>query len=151
MRGGDDLNTEKFQEQLKQKGCKLTLQRRSVLNVLMEHCDEHLSTEEIYSLVKKNYPDIGLATVYRTMQLFEEMGIIDRLNFDDGCSRFELSSNKQSHHHHHLICEKCNKVFEVENDLLEELESEIEQKYDFQIQNHNVIFYGYCKSCRNKK
>lgn len=139
-----------FKEKLKEKGCKLTLQRRSVLDVLIEHCDEHLSTEEIYEKVKKKYPEIGLATVYRTVQLFEEMGIIDRLNFDDGCSRFELASEDTVHHHHHLICEKCNKVFEVENDLLAEIESEIERKYQFAIRDHNVMFYGTCKDCMKK-
>ena len=144
------MNTAIFKERLKAQGCKLTLQRRSVLDVLIENCDEHLSTEEIYERVKKNYPEIGLATVYRTVQLFEDMGIIDRLNFDDGCSRFELTSNDTVHHHHHLICEICNKVFEVENDLLEEIESEIENKYHFKIHDHNLMFYGHCKECMKK-
>lgn len=126
------------------------MQRRSVLDVLIKHCNEHLSTEEIYDFVKENYPEIGLATVYRTVQLFEEMGIVDRLNFDDGCSRFELSSEDTVHHHHHLICESCNKVFEVENDLLEEIEKEIERKYKFKIHDHNVMFYGVCKDCEQK-
>lgn len=145
------MNATIFKEKLKEKGCKLTLQRRSVLDVLIEHCDEHLSTEEIYSRVKEKFPEIGLATVYRTVQLFEEMGIVDRLNFDDGCSRFELASENTVHHHHHLICESCGKVFEVENDLLEEIESEIERKYQFQIHDHNVMFYGKCRECLNKE
>lgn len=145
------MNAAQFKEKLKQKGCKLTLQRRSVLDVLIKHCNEHLSTEEIYDFVKENYPEIGLATVYRTVQLFEEMGIVDRLNFDDGCSRFELSSEDTVHHHHHLICESCNKVFEVENDLLEEIEKEIERKYKFKIHDHNVMFYGVCKACEQKE
>ena len=144
------MNAAQFKERLKEKGCKLTLQRRSVLDVLIKHCNEHLSTEEIYDKVKENYPEIGLATVYRTVQLFEEMGIVDRLNFDDGCSRFELSSEDTVHHHHHLICESCNRVFEVENDLLDEIEKEIERKYKFKIHDHNVMFYGVCKDCEKK-
>ncbi len=144
------MNITVFKERLRAQGCKLTTQRRSVLDVLIEHCDEHLSTEEIYAKVKKNYPEIGLATVYRTVQLFEDMGIIDRLNFDDGCSRFELTSGDAEHHHHHLICEGCNKVFEVENDLLEEIESEVEKKYNFKIHDHNLMFYGHCEECMKK-
>ncbi len=141
-----------FKERLKEKGCKLTLQRRSVLDVLIKHVGQHLSTEELYGKVKEDYPEIGLATVYRTLQLFEEMHIVDRLNFDDGCSRFELASDDKVHHHHHLICETCNKVFEVENDLLEEIESEIERKYHFMIHDHHLMFYGQCKDCvKNKK
>lgn len=145
------MNAADFKERLKEKGCKLTMQRRSVLDVLLEHSNEHLSTEEIYDKVKENFPEIGLATVYRTVQLFEEMGIVDRLNFDDGCSRFELASEDTVHHHHHLICEDCNKVFEVENDLLDEIEKEIESKYNFKIHDHNVMFYGLCKDCSTKK
>lgn len=145
------MNAAIFKERLKEKGCKLTLQRRSVLDVLIEHCNEHLSTEEIYGRVKEKYPEIGLATVYRTVQLFEDMGIIDRLNFDDGCSRFELASEDTVHHHHHLICETCNKVYEVENDLLDEIEKEIESKYHFRIHDHNVMFYGKCKECISKE
>ena len=141
------MDAANFKERLKEKGCKLTMQRRSVLDVLLEHHNDHLSTEEIYDKVKMNFPEIGLATVYRTVQLFEEMGIVDRLNFDDGCSRFELASDDTVHHHHHLICEECNRVFEVENDLLDEIEKEIESKYEFKIHDHNVMFYGICKDC----
>lgn len=145
------MDATSFKEKLKEKGCKLTLQRRSVLDVLIEHNDEHLSTEEIYGEVKKKYPEIGLATVYRTVQLFEEMGIVDRLNFDDGCSRFELASEDSVHHHHHLICETCNRVYEVENDLLSEIEAEIERVYQFKIHDHNLMFYGKCKNCVDKE
>lgn len=140
-----------FKERLKEKGCKLTTQRRAVLDTMIDNQSNHLSTEEIYAFVKQKYPEIGLATVYRTVLLFEEMGIVDRLNFDDGCSRFELSSQNEKHHHHHLMCEKCNRVFEVENDLLSEIESHIENKYHFKVNNHNVMFYGYCEECNKKQ
>ncbi|WP_341877415.1 Fur family transcriptional regulator [Defluviitalea saccharophila] len=136
-----------FKELLKEKGCKLTTQRRAVLDILNEHSGEHLSTEEIYEYVRKTCPEIGLATVYRTVQLFEEIKIVDKLNFDDGCSRYELSSSEEDHHHHHLICESCGKVIEVEEDLLEGLEEQIEKNYIFKIRNHKVKFYGICSKC----
>lgn len=141
------MNATAFKDKLKRKGYKLTTQRRAVLDILIERIGEHLSAEDIYSFVKERFPEIGLATVYRTMQLFEEINIVNRLNFDDGCSRFELYIDNESHHHHHLICEKCNKVFEVENDLLEEIEKEIEGKYNFHVKNHKVTFYGHCEAC----
>lgn len=140
------MNAATFKERLKEKGCKLTTQRRGILDVLIENCDKHLSTEELYALVKERYPEIGLATVYRTVQLFEEMGIIDKLYFDEGCSRYELS-HQEEHHHHHLICSKCNKVFEVENDLLAEIEAHIQDKYRFKVTNHKLTFYGFCEAC----
>ncbi|OON92736.1 MAG: Fur family transcriptional regulator, partial [Epulopiscium sp. Nele67-Bin002] len=119
------MNAVAFKEKLKEKGCKLTTQRRAVLDILLEQKGKHLSTEEIYNLVKATYPEIGLATVYRTMLLFENMGLVDKLNFDDGVSRFELSSPDELHHHHHLVCQKCNQVFEVEYDMLLDVEREI--------------------------
>ncbi len=136
-----------LKEKLKEKGCKLTPQRRSILDIIVENEGKHLSTEEIYDLVKRKCPEIGLATVYRTMQMFDEVGIVYKHNFDDGRSRYELNHN-EDHQHHHLICVNCNKVIEVEEDLLEQLENEVEKKYDFLITNHNVKFFGYCNKCR---
>lgn len=139
---------ESLKEKLKEKGCKLTPQRRSVLDIIIENEGKHLSTEEIYDLVKQKCPEIGLATVYRTMQMFDEVGLVYKHNFDDGRSRYELNHNNQDHQHHHLICMNCGKVIEVEEDLLEQLESEIVKKYSFSITNHNVKFFGYCKECQ---
>ncbi|ONI41241.1 transcriptional repressor [Candidatus Epulonipiscium fishelsonii] len=142
------MNTNAFKDMLKNKGYKLTTQRRGILDILIDNSGNHLSTEEIYDFVKVPYPEIGLATVYRTLQLFEEMELVDRLNFDDGCSRYELRSPDQLHHHHHLLCQSCNKVFEVDNDLLSEVEKDIEKKYNFKVLDHNVMFYGKCQKCR---
>ena len=133
---------------LKEKGYKLTTQRRVILDVILENQGRHLSPEEIYDSVRDRYPEIGLATVYRTLQLFEQLNIIYKLNFNDGCSRYELSSSSSDHQHHHLICLDCGKVLEVELDLLENLESEIEKQKNFRVIDHNVKFFGYCKDCK---
>ncbi len=138
-----------LREKLKEKGYKLTPQRRSILDIILETEGKHLSAEEIYDLVKDRCPDIGLATVYRTMQMFDEVGLVYKHNFDDGRSRYELNHQNEDHQHHHLICIGCNKVIEVEEDLLEQLEAGIEKKYNFRINNHNVKFFGYCENCRN--
>ncbi|MCR1897956.1 transcriptional repressor [Irregularibacter muris] len=140
-----------IKEELRKKGYKLTPQRRNTLNVILERDGEHLSTEEIYEYVKKECPEIGLATVYRTLQLFEDIGLLHKHNFDDGCNRYELADPKQDHQHHHLICLSCGKVSEVEGDLLEELEQEIQTKKGFQITNHTLKFFGYCKDCKKKQ
>jgi Fur family ferric uptake transcriptional regulator len=139
---------EYLREKLKEKGCKLTPQRRAILDIILETEGKHLSAEEIYELVKDKCPDIGLATVYRTMQMFDEEGLVYKHNFDDGRSRYELNHHNEDHQHHHLICVGCNKVIEVEEDLLEQLEASIEAKYNFKINNHNVKFFGYCEKCR---
>lgn len=141
---------EKLKNNLKSKGYKLTPQRRAIVDIIIRKEGNHLTTEELYDSVKKECPEIGLATVYRTVQLLDELGIICKLNLDDGCSRYELVHEAENHQHHHLICTNCGKVTEVEGDLLEQLEQRIQSKYNFQIKNHSVKFYGLCSDCSNK-
>ena len=138
-----------IEEKLKEKECKLTPQRRATLNVLIENQSKHLSTEEIYDLVKDKFPDIGLATIYRTLQLFDDFDIIKKLNFNDGCYRYELSED-QRHQHHHLLCLKCGNVYEFDDDLLDELEHKIHKNSAFAVTDHMVKFFGYCIECRDK-
>lgn len=136
-----------FKEQLKERGYKMTTQRQAVLDVILAHEGEHLSTEEIYENVKKTHPEIGLATVYRTLILLDNMEVVYKLDLDDGCSRYELNKHKEDHRHHHLICMKCGSVAEVEGDLLETLEEQILEKNKFIVKDHRVKFYGYCSVC----
>jgi Fur family ferric uptake transcriptional regulator len=145
-----EINMNAIKEKLQKDGYKLTTQRRGILKVIVDNFDEHLSCDEVYNIVKNHYPDIGIATVYRTLQLFEKLNIVYKLNFDDGCSRYELNAGSENHHHHHLICLHCGKVKEVKLDLLESLEEKIESEDLFTIVNHNVKFYGYCSECKNK-
>ena len=146
--GGIDM--EQLKRELKDRGYKLTPQRRAVLNVIIKNEGKHLTTEEIYDLVKADCPEIGLATVYRTLQLLEELNVILKLSLDDGKNRYELIHTEEDHHHHHLICAVCGSVTEVEGDLLEILEKEIEKKYNFRITNHVLKFFGTCSECLKK-
>lgn len=141
---------DEIKEMLKEEGYKLTTQRRVILDAIVENQEKHLSPEEIYGIVKQKYPDIGIATVYRTLQLLEKFNIIYRVNFDDGYNRYELNYDSENHHHHHLICLKCGRVVEVKLDLLENLENEIEEENGFKIVDHNVKFFGYCDNCQNE-
>jgi len=134
-------------EKLKTKGYKLTPQRRAILQVVLDHKGKHLSTEEIYDIVKADCPEIGLATVYRTVMLFDELGVLSKLNLDDGCIRYEINEHEEDHQHHHLICTSCGKILEVEEDLLDGLEAKIENTYEFEITDHKLKFYGLCKDC----
>lgn len=140
-------NFDLIKQKLKDRDFKLTPQRRCILDIIIENKGKHLSTEEIYEMVKIKCPEIGLATVYRTMQIFEGIDLVYKHNFDDGRSRYELN-NDEDHQHHHLICKKCGNVIEVEEDLLEQLEKQVETNYGFCITNHNLKFMGYCKNCR---
>ncbi|MFL0247088.1 Fur family transcriptional regulator [Candidatus Clostridium stratigraminis] len=141
---------EKLKNNLKEKGYKLTPQRRAIVDNIIKNEGSHLTTEELYDLVKQECPEIGLATVYRTVQLLEELNVVSKLDLNDGCYRYELVHEDENHHHHHLICSNCGKVIEVQGDLLEVLEHEIESKYNFKIKNHSVKFYGICNECKDK-
>ncbi|WP_170085772.1 Fur family transcriptional regulator [Kyrpidia spormannii] len=128
---------------------KLTPQREATLRVLLENQEAHLSAEEVFMLVKHKAPDIGLATVYRTLELLVDLRIIEKLNFGDGVARYEFRERDQPHHHHHLICLDCGKVSEIE-DLLGDLERSIETRHRFRIVDHRVSFLGYCRECQEK-
>lgn len=139
----------RFKKLLKERGLKTTSQRMAILKVLLAQPESHLTTEQIYDLVKKDWPDIGLATVYRNIQLLSEMNLIDRLNLDDGCVRYEIGDQEEGnhHHHHHMICISCGKVFAFQEDLLDNLEKKIEQTTGFIVSDHEVKLYGHCAEC----
>ena len=141
---------ERFKEILRNKGLKVTTQRIAILDVLESRPDNHLTAEEIYEHVRQEYPEIGLATVYRTIQLLSDLHLIDKLNLDDGYVRYEIgkaNDNISTHHHHHLICLECGTVLSFEDDLLDNLENRIKEAMNFDIVDHEVKFYGYCNKC----
>ncbi|OWZ84584.1 Fur family transcriptional regulator [Natranaerobius trueperi] len=129
---------------------KLTPQRRAVLEVFFENSDHHLSAEEVLQLAQEKNSDIGFATIYRALDLLEELEIIHKMNFGDGRSRYELTHTEKEHHHHHLVCLKCDAILEVKDDLLFKLEENIEREQEFKIYDHRLQFYGYCKDCQQK-
>ncbi|WP_353893175.1 Fur family transcriptional regulator [Proteinivorax hydrogeniformans] len=134
---------------LESSGYKVTSQRQIILEIILNNREKHMSAEEIHEKANKSNADIGLATVYRALELFEELKIIHKMNFGDGRSRYELW--EEEHHHHHLICTSCHEVYEVAEDLLDVLEHKIENKYKFKISGHQLKFYGVCYNCKEDK
>lgn len=148
------VSKERFIQMLKEKGLKVTNQRLLVLEVLAAHRDAHMTAEDIYELVKEDYPEIGLATIYRTVQLLLEMQLVDRINLNDGCVRYEIGETfgeEGKHRHHHLICNTCGKLVSFRNDLLEDLEERIERETGFCVSDHDLKFYGQCQDCKKKE
>ena len=144
------MNQEDFKELLRGKGLKVTSQRLLVLQIMAEHPGEHLTTEQIFDLVRKTNPEIGLATIYRTVQVLVDLHLIDKISFDDDVARYELRSSNTKQHHHHAICLGCGEVFSFEDDLLENLEAAVEERLGFAVVDHEVKLYGYCRDCRVK-
>lgn len=141
-----------IEEKLRAHDYKMTPKREQVLRVLLENKDKHLSAEEVYNLVKLRAPDVGLATVYRTLELFCNFDIIHGMDFGDGRKRYEFSSKSMDgHRHHHLICIDCGRIIEVNEDLLEELEERVTSRYGFLISDHELKFFGWCRECKPQK
>lgn len=138
-------------------GYRFTIPRQIILQVLDES-KEHLSAEDIYLKVHQLYPAIGLTTVYRTLELLVNMGLVSKFDFGDGRARFELSpKTDQVSHHHHLICTNCGRIIDYnefakeELELIKKIEKELARKYSFEIKNHNIQFYGLCDKCSTLK
>lgn len=146
------MEEERFKEILREKGLKVTAQRRLVLEAVASRPGQHLTAEEIYGLVRDRYPEIGLATVYRTVQVLVDLQVIDKVSFGDGLARYELAveDDGNHHHHHHAICQKCGAVLSIQEDLLDTLEQAVFDATGFHVTDHEVKLYGYCKKCAKK-
>lgn len=138
----------KTKQQLHESGFKLTPQREATVMVLLENEKDHMSAEEIYFLVKQKSPEIGLATVYRTLEILTDLKIVDKISFDDGLARYDLRKEGAQHFHHHLLCLECGNIEEVEEDLLEEVENIVQKLYHFQVHDHRLTFHGVCSTCQ---
>ena len=137
---------------IKNRGLRMTVPRQLVAGVL-ENADGYLSAEEIYSLIREEYPAIGLATVYRTLMLLDEMGIVNRYNFGEGRTRYIAAEDQHAVHHHQLVCQSCFRVIkysdfiEDEKELYRKVESVLAEKHGFRIDRHIVQFQGVCPDC----
>lgn len=146
-------NKVSLKNKLEESGYSSTLQRTEIYNILCENAPAHLTAEEIFMKLSQHNSRIGLSTVYRTLGIFTNIGITDKVDFDDGMSRYELVEDfgGKNHRHHHLICLGCGKVEDALDDLMEDLENNVLEKFSFNIIDHSVKLYGYCAKCSKNK
>ncbi|MBN4054594.1 transcriptional repressor [Nitrospira defluvii] len=126
---------------------KVTKERNAVLKAFME-VERHITAEELYRHMKGEGSSIGLATIYRTLNLFCASGLAEQRQFGDGQARYELTYNVS--HHDHLICKQCNRIIEFENSEIEKLQEEVAKKNNFTIFSHRLELYGTCGTCTAK-
>lgn len=138
-----------FLERLQQHDYKLTPQRRMILQVFQDHPERHLSADDVFHLVRADHPEIGLATVYRTLDLFTEVNILQRIEFGDGRARYEFADRVR--HHHHLVCTDCGRVEEVHSDIMQQLAQNLHKQYGFEAVDQEIKFFGRCRHCRARK
>ncbi len=129
-------------EELKRAGLKITLPRVKILSILQDPKNQHISAEDVYKILLEQNEEIGLATVYRVLNQFDDAGIVSRHHFEGGKSVFELSHKK---HHDHLVCLNCGKVVEFEDDVIEQRQLDIAQSHNITLTNHSLYLYGECK------
>ncbi|MDP3732292.1 MAG: transcriptional repressor [Candidatus Omnitrophota bacterium] len=136
-----------FDEFIESKSLRHTYQRERILSVFLS-TEKHVSVDDLYKLVKKQYPDIGYTTVYRTMGLFFESGLCEEIDFGDGIERFE---HKYGHEHHdHLVCTKCGRFIEVSSPEIEKIQEKMAKKHSFATARHKLDIFGKCKVCLKK-
>ena len=121
-----------------EKGMRMTEQRRVIARVLSE-AEDHPDVEQLYQRASKIDPRISIATVYRTVRMFEEAGILARHDFGDGRARYEDASDD---HHDHLIDVQTGKVIEFQNDEIEELQRRVAEKLGYNLVDHRLELYG---------
>ena len=136
-----DKIRQRFYSYLDKKGLKNTSQRKLMLDIVLEEKD-HFNIDGIYQQVSKKMPNLGYATVYRTMKLFKEAGIVTSRNFDSNETQFEIHDEED--HHDHLICTKCGKIIEFYDPMIEKIQEDIAQKFGMELKSHKMELYGIC-------
>ncbi|MBP8932839.1 MAG: transcriptional repressor [Candidatus Atribacteria bacterium] len=144
------MPSKEWQKALGKQNKKLTSSRLAIIEVFEEN-RKHLSAEEVHDFLKKNNQKVGIATIYRNLDLLTRIGILHRVNFGDGKDHFEMT--RRPIHHHHLVCNKCGKVVDYseiigEGEFVSYLEKELNKRYGFKIESHQIYFYGLCDECR---
>jgi len=130
-----------------------TIPREDILDLLIR-TQQHLTVKEIYAALNPLNPEMGLTTIYRTLELLDKAGLVRKIFTGDGQTRYEYKRDDHADHHHHLICTACGKIlnyrdFEKEEmDLVRKTEDILARKHGFLIRDHNIEFLGLCEDCR---
>jgi len=132
---------------LRRRGLKITPQRLAILDAVASS-HEHLTPAEIYKRVSRDHPGIGLVTIYRTLEVLTELGLICEMHMGGNCRSYLM--RRPSGHHHHLICSDCGAVIDFTNCNLDELEERLIRETDFTINGHLLEFLGQCPDCCKK-
>ncbi|OCG19989.1 MULTISPECIES: ferric iron uptake transcriptional regulator [unclassified Gilliamella] len=128
---------------LKSAGLKVTLPRLKILELLRDPSCQHITVEDLYKKLLDMGEEIGLATVYRVLNQFDDAGIVTRHNFEGGKAVFELATQQ---HHNHLICLDCGEVFEFRDEIINTRQKEIAEQYGVKLTFHSLYLYGHCQS-----
>jgi len=137
----------RFLAHLQSRQLKLTRQRETILEEFLCQ-DDHVSAEELYDRMKVRHPDLGQATVFRTLHLMAEAAIAQEVRIDTRTTRYErMQANS---HHDHIQCLGCGAVFEFHDERVEALQTEIAARFNVQLLRHRMDLYGLCAACKEE-
>jgi Fur family peroxide stress response transcriptional regulator len=125
----------------------MTPQRLAIVKILAKS-EGHPSVEDIHARIKKDFPTMSLATVYRNIVLIKSLDELLELGFPDGSNRYD---GNKPYPHPHIICVKCKKIVDLDLDSLDGMQNEIAEETDFKILNHRLDFFGICSNCSAEK
>ncbi len=135
------------EQELRKHGYKITPQRRHIINAIV-NTHEHLTPTAIYQRVHRKHPSVGLVTIYRTIEILEQLDLICEMHVGGSCRSYLM--RRPSEHHHHLICSDCGKVVDFTNCDLGELEKRLVKETRFKIEGHLLEFVGKCRECNKR-
>jgi len=137
-----------FLEHIQKSGLRRTAQRETILEVFLR-TEEHLSSEDLYRIVRDEDPNVGQTTVYRTLKLLTEAGLAREVRLGDGRTYYEHHFDHE--HHDHMICTECGEVIEFFSQEIEELQDAMADKYGFKPTHHSLRILGICENCQKKE
>ena len=136
--GGDIIS------KLSRRGYRLTPQRMMILEAV-EAADDHISADEIYSRVCNRYPHLNISTVYRTLELLKEQGLVTKTDMGDGRVRYH---SIRKGHHHHLVCQNCGCIIDLDEEVLLPLKDALSLDYGFSADLKHLAIFGRCGKCQ---
>jgi len=139
--GSENIDT--FIQECKNRGLNVTFPRMAIYKILLQY-EGHPSAEDIYKEVQKDYPNISLATVYKTLEMLAENDLITKVTQLHDIVRYDFNKD----FHHHLVCIKCKKITDIENESLNNIPIPKNIEKGFKIINYQVQFDGICKECQ---
>ncbi|MDF1817410.1 MAG: ferric iron uptake transcriptional regulator [Immundisolibacteraceae bacterium] len=135
---------------LRKAGLKATLPRIKILEFLEKTEERHLSAEDIYKAMLAENEEVGLATIYRVLTQFEAAGMVVRHHFEGDRSLFELGANNGANHHDHLVCERCGRIQEFFDEVIEDTQIKVAERFGFKIVDHSLHIQGICADCQQE-
>jgi Fur family peroxide stress response transcriptional regulator len=133
----------RFEELCRQRGLSLTVQRRLILEAVLDRVD-HPTVDTIYDEVKQRIPGVSRTTVYRVLETLTEVGVVTKVCSPGAAARFDPVTQR----HHHLVCLRCNRLIDLTDERLDQLKLPDVRPLAFEIKDYSIHFHGICAACR---